>query len=28
MHNDLKRVSRMRLMFDHLVANLAQFAAA
>ena len=27
MHNDLKRVSRMRLMFDHLVANLAQFAA-
>ena len=28
MHNDLKRVSRMRLMFDHLAANLAQFAAA
>ena len=27
MHNDLRRVSRMRLMFDHLVANLAQFAA-
>jgi DNA-binding transcriptional LysR family regulator len=28
MHNDLRRISRMRLMFDHLVANLAQFATA
>jgi DNA-binding transcriptional LysR family regulator len=28
MHNDLKRVSRVRLMFDHLCLNLAQFAAA
>lgn len=28
MHNDLKRISRMRLMFDHLSANLAQYAAA
>jgi DNA-binding transcriptional LysR family regulator len=27
MHNDLKRVSRMRLMFDHLAIGLAQFAA-
>lgn len=27
MHNDLKRSSRMRLMFDHLAASLAQFAA-
>ncbi len=27
MHNDLKRVSRMRLMFDHLAISLAQFAA-
>jgi DNA-binding transcriptional LysR family regulator len=27
MHNDLKRISRMRLMFDHLALNLAQFAA-
>ncbi len=28
MHNELKRISRMRLMFDHLCANLAQYAAA
>jgi DNA-binding transcriptional LysR family regulator len=28
MHNDLKRISRMRFMFDHLCANLAQYAAA
>jgi DNA-binding transcriptional LysR family regulator len=28
MHNDLKRISRMRLMFDHLAVNLAQYAAA
>ena len=28
MHNDLKRSARMRLMFDHLAASLAQFAAA
>jgi DNA-binding transcriptional LysR family regulator len=28
MHNDLKRISRMRAMFDHLCANLAQYAAA
>jgi hypothetical protein len=28
MHSDLKPVSRMRLMFDHLALNLAQFAAA
>jgi len=27
MHNDLKRISRMRLMFDHLALSLAQFAA-
>jgi DNA-binding transcriptional LysR family regulator len=27
MHNDLKRSSRMRLMFDHLATGLAQFAA-
>jgi DNA-binding transcriptional LysR family regulator len=27
MHNDLKRISRMRLMFDHLALKLAQFAA-
>jgi DNA-binding transcriptional LysR family regulator len=27
MHNDLKRISRMRLMFDHLAISLAQFAA-
>jgi DNA-binding transcriptional LysR family regulator len=27
MHNDLKRISRMRLMFDHLAVNLAQYAA-
>ncbi|HEX3397827.1 MAG TPA: LysR family transcriptional regulator [Steroidobacteraceae bacterium] len=27
MHNDLKRVSRMRLMFEHLAISLAQFAA-
>jgi len=26
MHNDLKRISRMRLMFDHLALSLAQFA--
>lgn len=26
MHNDLKRISRMRLMFDHLSASLAQYA--
>jgi DNA-binding transcriptional LysR family regulator len=26
MHNDLKRISRMRLMFDHLAISLAQFA--
>jgi DNA-binding transcriptional LysR family regulator len=28
MHNDLRRISRMRLMFDHLSVNLAQYAAA
>jgi DNA-binding transcriptional LysR family regulator len=28
MHNELKRISRMRLMFDHLAVNLAQYAAA
>jgi hypothetical protein len=28
MHNDLKRISRMRLMFDHLAVNLAQYAGA
>ena len=28
MHNELKRVSRMRLMFDHLAVNLAQYTAA
>ena len=28
MHNELKRISRMRLMFDHLALNLAQYAAA
>ncbi len=28
MHNDLKRISRMRLMFDHLALSLAQYAAA
>jgi DNA-binding transcriptional LysR family regulator len=28
MHNDLKRISRMRLLFEHLAVNLAQFAAA
>jgi len=27
MHNDLRRISRMRLMFDHLALKLAQFAA-
>jgi DNA-binding transcriptional LysR family regulator len=27
MHNDLKGISRMRLMFDHLALKLAQFAA-
>jgi len=27
MHNELKRISRMRLMFDHLAISLAQFAA-
>jgi DNA-binding transcriptional LysR family regulator len=27
MHNDLKRISRMRAMFDHLCGNLAQYAA-
>lgn len=27
MHNDLKRISRMRLMFDHLALKFAQFAA-
>jgi DNA-binding transcriptional LysR family regulator len=27
MHNDLKRISRMRLMFEHLAISLAQFAA-
>jgi DNA-binding transcriptional LysR family regulator len=27
MHNELKRISRMRLMFDHLALNLAQYAA-
>jgi DNA-binding transcriptional LysR family regulator len=27
MHNDLKRSSRMRLMFDHLASRLAKFAA-
>ena len=27
MHNDLKRSSRMRLMFDHLASRLAEFAA-
>lgn len=28
MHNELKRVSRMRLMFDHLALSLADYAAA
>jgi DNA-binding transcriptional LysR family regulator len=28
MHNELKRISRMRLMFDHLALNLGQYAAA
>jgi DNA-binding transcriptional LysR family regulator len=28
MHNELKRISRMRLLFDHLAVNLAQYAAA
>ena len=28
MHNELKRISRMRLMFDHLALHLAQYAAA
>ena len=28
MHNELKRISRMRVMFDHLAHNLAQYAAA
>jgi DNA-binding transcriptional LysR family regulator len=28
MHDDLKRVARMRSLFDHLAVNLAQFAAA
>src|SRR5580693_8108865 len=28
MHNELKRISRMRLMFDHLALNLARYAAA
>lgn len=28
MHNDLRRSARMRLMFDHLAASLAQFAAS
>jgi DNA-binding transcriptional LysR family regulator len=28
MHNELKRISRMRLMFDHLALNLAQYAAS
>jgi DNA-binding transcriptional LysR family regulator len=28
MHNDLKRISRMRLMFDHLSVSLAQYALA
>jgi DNA-binding transcriptional LysR family regulator len=28
MHNDLRRTSRLRLMFDHLALSLAQFAAA
>jgi DNA-binding transcriptional LysR family regulator len=28
MHNELKRISRMRLMFDHLAVHLAQYAAA
>jgi DNA-binding transcriptional LysR family regulator len=28
MHNDLKRISRMRLMFDHLARKFAEFAAA
>ncbi len=28
MHNELKRVSRMRLLFDHLALNLARYAAA
>jgi DNA-binding transcriptional LysR family regulator len=28
MHNELRRISRMRLMFDHLALNLAQYAAA
>lgn len=28
MHNELKRIPRMRLMFDHLALNLAQYAAA
>jgi DNA-binding transcriptional LysR family regulator len=27
MHNDLKRISRMRVLFDHLALSLAQFAA-
>jgi DNA-binding transcriptional LysR family regulator len=27
MHNELKRISRMRLMFDHLATSLARFAA-
>ncbi|HEY2780730.1 MAG TPA: LysR family transcriptional regulator [Steroidobacteraceae bacterium] len=27
MHNDLKRISRMRSLFEHLAVNLAQFAA-
>jgi DNA-binding transcriptional LysR family regulator len=27
MHNDLKRISRMRLMFDHLALHFARFAA-
>jgi DNA-binding transcriptional LysR family regulator len=27
MHNELKRISRMRLMFDHLALHLAQYAA-
>jgi DNA-binding transcriptional LysR family regulator len=28
MHNELKRISRMRLMFDHLARHLSQYAAA
>lgn len=28
MHNELKRISRMRLMFEHLALHLAQYAAA